>query len=116
MSVPTALYGRLFVYLKPHVPMLLLGTALAVVVAAMEGAIAWLVKPAMDDVFIRRDEAMLKLIPLLFLGAYVCKGVGPYGYSYLMAAGRGRVVAAIRRGPFVPLHQTARVILPHHPS
>src|SRR2546425_10760036 len=97
MSVPTALYWRLFVYLRPHVPMLLLGTALAVVVAAMEGAIAWLVKPAMDDVFIRRDEAMLKIIPLLFLGAYVCKAVGRYGYSYLMAAAGERVIAAIRR-------------------
>ncbi len=97
MSVPTALYWRLFVYLRPHVPMLLLGTALAVVVAAMEGAIAWLVKPAMDDVFIRRDEAMLKIIPLLFLAAYVCKAVGRYGYSYLMAAAGERVIAAIRR-------------------
>ena len=105
MSVPTALYGRLFVYLKPHVPMLLLGTALAVVVAAMEGAIAWLVKPAMDDVFIRRDEAMLKLIPLLFLGAYVCKGVGRYGYSYLMAAAGERVIAAIRRDLYIHIQR-----------
>src|SRR2546425_6013944 len=97
MSVPPALYGRLFVYLKPHVPMLLLGTALAVVVAAMEGAIAWLVKPAMDDVFIRRAGARLKPSPLLFLGAYVGKGVGRYGSSYLMAAAGERVIAAIRR-------------------
>src|SRR5256712_13905084 len=51
----------------------------------------------MDDVFIRRDEAMLRLVPLLFLGAYVCKGVGRYGYSYLMAAAGERVIAAIRR-------------------
>ena len=41
----------------------------------MEGAIAWLVKPAMDDIFIRRDVLMLKLIPLLLLGAYLAQGV-----------------------------------------
>src|SRR2546426_11660111 len=105
MSVPTALYWRLFVYLRPHVPMLLLAAALAVVAAAMEGAIAWLVKPAMDDVFIRRDEAMLKLIPLLFLGAYVCKGVGRYGYSYLMAAAGERVIAAIRRDLYIHIQR-----------
>src|SRR2546428_1574376 len=97
MSVPTALYGRLFVYLRPHVPMLLLGTALAVVVAAMEGAIAWLVKPAMDDVCIGRDEAILKLVPLLFLGAYVCKGVGRFGDSALLAGAGERVIGGIRR-------------------
>src|SRR3989442_1854 len=101
MTVPSPVYGRLFVYPRPHVPMLLLGTALAVVVAAMEGAIAGLVKPAMDDVFIRRDEAMLKIIPLLFLGAYVCKAVGRYGYSYLMAAAGERVIAAIRRDLYI---------------
>jgi len=54
MSIPTTLYRRLFAYLRPHVAKMVLGTALAVVVAGMEGAIAWLVKPAMDDVFIRR--------------------------------------------------------------
>ena len=79
MSVRTALYRRLIGYLRSHVPALLVGSALAIVVAAMEGAIAWLVKPAMDDVFIRRDVAMLRLIPLLFLGVYVCKGLARYG-------------------------------------
>jgi len=67
MSARTALYRRLIGYLRSHVPALLVGSALAIVVAAMEGRIAWLVKPAMDDVFIRRDVAMLRLIPLLFV-------------------------------------------------
>ena len=39
------------------------------------GRIAWLVKPALDDIFIRRDEHMLKIIPLLLLGAYLLKGL-----------------------------------------
>ena len=109
MSIPTTLYRRLFVYLRPHVPTLLFGTALAIVVATMEGAIAWLVKPAMDDVFIRRDVTMLKIIPLLFLGAYICKGVGRYGHSYLMAAVGERVIAPAmtwwppyQRAPMMP--------------
>ena len=39
----------------PTCPCWSLGALLALVVAAMEGAIAWLVKPALDDIFIRRD-------------------------------------------------------------
>src|SRR5213593_3917066 len=97
MSVRTARYRRLIGYLRSHVPALLVGSALAIVVAAMEGAIAWLVKPAMDDVFIRRDTAMLRLIPLLFLGVYVCKGLARYGQSYLMAAVGERVIATLRQ-------------------
>ena len=76
-SIPTTLYRRLFAYLRPHVPMLIVGSVLAVVVAAMEGAIAWLVKPAMDDVFIRRDVTMLKLIPLAVPRRVRVKGAGP---------------------------------------
>jgi ATP-binding cassette, subfamily B, bacterial MsbA len=105
MSIPTALYRRLFAYLRPHVPKMILGTALAVVVAAMEGAIAWLVKPAMDDVFIRRDVAMLKIIPLLFLGAFVLKGAARYGHSYLMASVGERVIATLRRDLYVHIQR-----------
>jgi len=40
---------------------------------------------------------MLKLIPLMLLGAYIVKGMGRYGQSYLMAAVGERVIARIRR-------------------
>jgi ATP-binding cassette, subfamily B, bacterial MsbA len=82
--------------MRPYVPTLLVGGALALVVAATEGAIAWLVKPAMDDVFIRRDATMLRVVPLLLLGAYLVKGASRYGQSYLMAAVGERVIATLR--------------------
>src|SRR5207244_3224638 len=67
------------------------------VVSAMDGLIAWLVKPAMDEIFIRRDVTMLKVLPLVILGVYVAKGLGRYGQSYLMAAVGERVITALRR-------------------
>jgi ATP-binding cassette, subfamily B, bacterial MsbA len=91
------IYRRLFVYLKPYVPVLVLGGVLALVVAAMEGAIAWLVKPAMDDIFIKRDLAMLRVIPLALFAAYLAKAAARYGQSYLMAAVGERVIATLRR-------------------
>ena len=97
IGATVAIYRRLFAYLKPHFPVLLLGGGLALVVAAMEGAIAWLVKPAMDDIFIKRDLAMLRLIPFLLFLAYLVKGVARYGQSYLMAAVGERVIATLRR-------------------
>ncbi len=105
MSIRAELYRRLLSYLRPHTPALVVGTVLAIVVAAMEGSIAWLVKPAMDDVFIRRDVTMLKLIPLLFLGAYIAKGLARYGQSYLMAAVGERVIARLRRDLYAHLQQ-----------
>jgi subfamily B ATP-binding cassette protein MsbA len=76
--------------------MLALGGLLALVVAAMDGAIAWLVKPAMDEIFINRDMVMLRLVPLALLGAYVVKGAARYLQAYLMAAVGENVVARLR--------------------
>src|SRR2546430_8788707 len=95
------IYRRLFVYLKPYLPLLILGGVLALVVAAMEGAIAWLVKPAMDDIFIKRDLTMLRMLPLLLFGAYLLKGAARYGQSYLMAAVGDRRIATLRRALYL---------------
>jgi ATP-binding cassette, subfamily B, bacterial MsbA len=100
-----AVYRRLLPLMRPYLPVLIFGGVLALVVASMEGAIAWLVKPAMDDIFIRRDQTMLRVIPLLLLGAYLVKGVGRYGQSYLMAAVGERVVATLRRNLYTHIQQ-----------
>ena len=97
MTLPLGPFRRLAVYVKPHLPMMALGALLALVVSATEGAVAWLVKPAMDDIFIRRDLFMLKLVPLAFLTVYLVKGVTRYFQSYVMAAVGERVVAQLRR-------------------
>jgi subfamily B ATP-binding cassette protein MsbA len=91
------LLGRLLPYLRPYWPVLALGGLLALLVSGAEAFIAWLVKPAMDDIFLKRDVTMLKLIPLALLGAYTAKGLGRFGQSYLMASVGERVIARIRR-------------------
>ncbi|HEX9822311.1 MAG TPA: ABC transporter ATP-binding protein [Methylomirabilota bacterium] len=96
MTHAFTVYRRLLPLMRPYVPVLIAGALLALVVAAMEGAVAWLVKPALDDIFIRRDTAMLRVIPLLLLGAYLVKGAARYGQSYLMAAVGERVIATLR--------------------
>jgi subfamily B ATP-binding cassette protein MsbA len=91
------LLGRLLPYLRPYWPVLALGGVLALLVSGAEASIAWLVKPAMDDIFLKRDVAMLRIIPLALLGAYLLKGAGRFGQSYLMASVGERVIARIRR-------------------
>ena len=96
MKARYRLLGRLLPYLRPYWPVLLAGGLLALLVSGAEAFIAWLVKPAMDDIFLKRDVTMLKIIPLALLGAYVAKGVGRFGQSYLMASVGERVIARIR--------------------
>ena len=97
MGERARLLVRLVPYLRGHWPILLAGSLLALVVSSMEGFIAWLVKPVMDGIFDRKDLLMLKLIPLVLLGAYLIKGASRFGQSYLMASVGERVIARIRR-------------------
>ena len=97
MNARYGLLMRLLPYLRSYWPVLLLGGVLALFVSGAEALIAWLVKPAMDDIFLKRDVTMLRIIPLALLGAYLLKGGGRFGQSYLMASVGERVIARIRR-------------------
>jgi subfamily B ATP-binding cassette protein MsbA len=88
---------RLLPYVRPYWSWLVAGGLLAIVVSGADGLIAWLVRPAMDEIFIRRDLTMLKVLPLVILGVYVAKGLGRYGQSYLMACVGERVIAELRQ-------------------
>ena len=88
-------------YYRPHIPLLLADLACALIVSATEGVTAWLVKPAMDDIFIRRDAFMLRIIPVALLAIYVVRGTARYAQSYIMAAVGERIVARLRRDLYV---------------
>ena len=83
--------------MRPQWVPLVIGGVLALQVSAAQALIAWLVKPVMDDIFLKQDLVMLRIVPFIVLGAYVLKGLGRYGQSYLMAAVGERVIARIRR-------------------
>jgi ATP-binding cassette, subfamily B, bacterial MsbA len=91
------LLWRLWPYLRPYLHWLVVGGCMALVVSSCEGFIAWLVKPALDDIFVKRNLFMLKVLPLVLLATYIAKGFGRYWQSYLMAAVGERVIARIRR-------------------
>jgi ATP-binding cassette, subfamily B, bacterial MsbA len=97
MNARYGLLLRLLAYLRPHWLALAVGITLAAVVSGAQALIAWLIKPVMDEIFVKHDTRMLALIPLAVVGAYIVKGVARYGQSYLMASVGERVVAGLRR-------------------
>jgi ATP-binding cassette, subfamily B, bacterial MsbA len=99
------LLARLLRYLRPHWGTLTVGALLALVVSAAGGLSAWLVKPALDDIFLRRDLLMLKLIPLALLAIHLIKGAASYGETYLSRSVGERVVTQLRRELFVHMQR-----------
>lgn len=55
------------------------------VVALCTAGAAYLVQPALDDIFINKDHTALMFIPLLLIGLFLAKGVGLFIQKFLMS-------------------------------
>ncbi len=62
----------------------IIGTACSIVGAASSSASAYLVKPLLDDIFMKKDATMLLIIPGLIALVYIIKGFASYGREYFM--------------------------------
>ena len=94
------LYLRLLQCLRPYWGRLVAAAICSGLVAAFTGAYAWLVRPALDEVFIKRNETWLILLPVALIAVSALKGVASYGQTYLMVYVGTRVVTDIRQRLF----------------
>ncbi len=77
-------HKRLIALIKDKWGSLLLAMACMLIVAATASATAFLVKPAIDDIFVEKNMKMLKLVPLAVIIVYFLRGVATYFQTYLM--------------------------------
>jgi len=96
MNKPMGIKKRLLSYTRPYWGRLIAGILLAVVVSIATGAAAWIVKPVMDDIFLSKDTALLKILPIGFILIYTIKGLARYGQSYLMRSIGQKIITRIR--------------------
>src|SRR5512139_1893566 len=100
-----ALYFRLLRFVKPYWGKLVLATIFMSLVAAANGATAFLVKPVLDQIFFEKNAAMLAIIPFGIIFLYLAKGVFDYLQAYLMGFVGQRVITDIRSLVFTSLQQ-----------
>jgi len=77
-------HRRLVAMVKANWVRLALSMGCMLVTAAATSASAILVKPVLDDIFLNKDIAMLKLIPLAIVAVVFLHGLSRYGVEYLM--------------------------------
>ena len=90
------LYRRLLELIKPYWSKLTIAMICMVFVSLLEGGQAYLVKPALDDVFINKDAKKLFLLPFVIVILFLLKGIFNYVQAYLMNFVGLRVVANLR--------------------
>ena len=71
-------------YFRPYVGLIILATIIMISAGLTDAATAWLVKPAMDDIFVKKDREMLMLIPLAFVCITLLNAGGKLLQNYIM--------------------------------
>ncbi|MBI4209618.1 MAG: ABC transporter ATP-binding protein [Deltaproteobacteria bacterium] len=95
---------RLLRYYRSSSAKLVLAAFCALGISASEGAIAYLVKPVLDEIFVKKDVRMLTILPLGLVAVYLVRGVLRYLSGTLIQSIGLRVVARIRRDLFEKIH------------
>ena len=81
----TKIFKRLYKdYTKKYMKQILLAIFFSVLVAGSTSSIAWLLDPAIDKIFIQKDQSLLIIIPFLIIVAFTTKGVSLYLAKVMM--------------------------------
>ena len=71
-------------YTKKYLKQIFFAIFFSILVAGSTSAIAWLLDPAIDKIFIQKDQSLLILIPVLIILAFTTKGVSLYLAKVMM--------------------------------
>lgn len=96
----TRLALRVFRYFAPYKWAMALALVSSGIVSASTAGTAWLIKPALDDIFINKDMNALIYVPLAFIGLTLLKGVGRYVQNWCMNYSALRVLETLRQELF----------------
>ena len=86
------------------------------VVGTSTSALAFLVKPALDGIFLKKDAQMLIWIPLVVIFIYLAKGLCSYGQMVLMNYIGLRVVADLRGSLYRQIQKQSLSFFTRHPT
>ncbi len=98
-------YKRMLKYLKPYLGKLVLAGICMIGVAGLTSSLAFLVKPALDDIFVEKNSAMLAWIPVLVALVYLLKGACDFGQYYLMSYVGQSIIRDLREQMFARLEE-----------
>lgn len=94
------LLKRTLKYFAPYKLSIAISLVAMAVVAATTGASAYLIKPALDDIFINKNREYLMLLPFAYFILVLAKGAGRYAQNYFMTFCGLKVLEQLRNELF----------------
>ena len=71
-------------YSKRYVSKIIVSIFLSIIVAAATSSIAWLLDPAIEKIFLEKDQKLMLIIPLAIILAFSAKGISLYLAKVIM--------------------------------
>ena len=84
-------------YIKNYLPKIVLSLLLSFGVAGSTASIAWLLDPAIEKMFMEKDETMMVLIPVAIVLAFATKGITLYLAKTVLIRVGGEIVMIIQK-------------------
>ena len=71
-------------YTKKFLKLIVYASIFSIIVAGSTSAIAWLLDPAIEKIFLEKDQSLLLIIPFFIILAFSAKGISLYAARVLM--------------------------------
>ena len=96
---------RIYKYIKPYLFRIILSLLIALPVGALDGVIAYALKPYMDEVLIKKNMILAYVIPFGIVAFAMLQGVLRYLNDYLTSWTGQKVTNDVKKGLFQKLVQ-----------
>ncbi|MCY4406776.1 MAG: ABC transporter transmembrane domain-containing protein, partial [Rhodospirillaceae bacterium] len=83
-------------HVRPHLGRLALAVLCMTLAAGSTAALAYLMEPVLDEIFLEKDRTLLIVVPIAVIGITLIRGGATYGQAVLMAFVGQRVIADLQ--------------------
>ena len=83
-------------HVRPHLGRLALAVLCMTLAAGSTAALAYLMEPVLDEIFLEKDRTLLIVVPIAVIGITLIRGAATYGQAVLMAFVGQRVIADLQ--------------------
>jgi lipid A export permease/ATP-binding protein MsbA len=109
-------FKRLLKLAKPYRNKFIIAMLCMLVIGAMTSALAFLVKPALDDIFLKPKYFTLIWLPIAIIVVYLVKGICSYTQTVLMSFIGLRIVNNLRNKLYEQIQKQSLSFFTQHPT
>ncbi len=110
------IFKRLLRLAKPYYVRFTLAMICMIIAGALQSSLAVLVKPVLDDIFLNKNPATLKWIPLAVIVIFLLKGICNYGQAILMSFIGLRIVTNLRNKLYEQIQKQSLSFFTNNPT